>query len=54
MNNQQLKKKTPKIKAWMLFTYPPAAAAWRQVLPKSSGVSMSKPTNQIFVKPIMH
>lgn len=46
-----------KTKAWMLLiteclkikqsagilTHPPAAAAWRQVLPKSSGVSMSNP-----------
>lgn len=45
-----IKKWTLKIKGWMLFTYPPAAAAWRQVLPKSSGVSMSKPINQVFVK----
>lgn len=31
-------------KAKMLLTYPPAAAACRQVLPKSSGVSISNPT----------
>lgn len=30
----------------VLLTYPPAAAAWRQVLPLSSGVSMSNPTRK--------
>lgn len=30
----------------VLLTYPPAAAAWRQVLPKSSAVSMSNPTRK--------
>lgn len=32
------------LKTVSILTYPPAAAACRQVLPKSSGVSISNPT----------